>query len=376
MKKPPVKSKEQRLLEEFIHGMLDEQIDEFEITGEPVTHKSANKKPLALEENMGKAAITQREQKTTIHDPVADKFARLKADFAEDRAHAHSSSQPVSKTPPLNFDKRPPIAKASPKLKIVPEQNPDINLPVVDQRLEKVQSLLSRMPKPVETPAKQEVTPEPFVAESLIAKEQKTDLNKASDTVVESVSRSLHDADTTSHQEEVEESNLELFDEDVSREVERAREMLGNEFQTLVFDVGKLPLAVPLVKLGGIHAYSEEDITPIFGTPDWFKGLIPSEQGNVMLVDTARFIMPEKYESIKDSLDYKYAILLDDTRWALACTNVREAKSLSLDDIRWAQKGSQKEWFAGMVVQFMCALIEVDSLINLLYRTGKPQKNS
>jgi purine-binding chemotaxis protein CheW len=166
----------------------------------------------------------------------------------------------------------------------------------------------------------------------------------------------------------------ELLADDVTREVVRAREMLGNAFQTLIFDVGKLPLAVPLVKLGGIHAYSEEDITPIFGTPNWFKGLIPSEQGNIMLVDTAKYIMPEKYEQVKDQLQYKYAILLDDTRWALACTHVREAKTLTIDDIRWAQKGSRKEWFAGMVVQFMCALLEVDSLINALYRAGKKQK--
>ncbi|MCO7226090.1 chemotaxis protein CheW [Pleionea sp. CnH1-48] len=223
-------------------------------------------------------------------------------------------------------------------------------------KLKDVEQLLARIPlkpqakvvekteAPVETPV--EVQPKPDIAEPTVeeAKEEDAKVDVATE----------HDSE--------------------HRIVQLSRNILGDRFQTLVFEVGKLPLAVPLQKLGGIHAYSDEDITPLFGSPDWFMGLIPSEQGNIMLVDTARLIMPEKYAQIEDQLNYDYAILLDDTRWALACTQVRDAKTLTHDDIRWAQKGTQKEWFAGMVVQFMCALLEVDSLINLLYRSGVSRK--
>jgi purine-binding chemotaxis protein CheW len=272
--------------------------------------------------------------------------------------------------------------------------------PELDARLKQVQSLLARIPAVLNTApeVQQQLTVE-TKAES--GSDFKTHSKRVPETQVEvktEISERERLNSTTQNHHHVKDSsrttqNLnwgsktlnenraqklsrtqELLADDVTREVVRAREMLGNAFQTLIFDVGKLPLAVPLVKLGGIHAYSEEDITPIFGTPNWFKGLIPSEQGNIMLVDTAKYIMPEKYEQVKDQLQYKYAILLDDTRWALACTHVREAKTLTIDDIRWAQKGSRKEWFAGMVVQFMCALLEVDSLINALYRAGKKQK--
>jgi chemotaxis signal transduction protein len=139
---------------------------------------------------------------------------------------------------------------------------------------------------------------------------------------------------------------------------------LGNVFQTLVFEVNKLPLAVPLIKLGGIINISPCDITPLVGTPSWFMGLVPNEKGNLMVVDTQQFLMPEK--KMVESKEYQYLIILDDSQWALACHNVGDAKNLSPEDVRWSSRSSKRPWFAGMVVQYMSALIEVDELINML----------
>jgi len=148
------------------------------------------------------------------------------------------------------------------------------------------------------------------------------------------------------------------------RETSPLREHLGNVFQTLVFDVNKLPLAVPLVKLGGIVNVSQLEITPLVGTPDWFMGLVPNERGNLMVVDTQKFLMPERAES--EDKEYQYLIILDDSQWALACHSVGDAKNLSPDDVRWSSGSSKRPWFAGMVVEYMSALIEVDELINML----------
>ncbi|NVK86941.1 MAG: chemotaxis protein CheW [Gammaproteobacteria bacterium] len=246
----------------------------------------------------------------------------------------------------------------------------------LDERLDKVKSLLSSMPKvaPVIEPkaVASKVKAEPVApsnvpverTEAVPAKSLDKPTNQELRTPVEDVTQ------------ETNEQARHILESGAQREETRLKALLGDRFQTLIFDVGKLPLAVPLVKLGGIHAYSEEDVTPLFGTPDWFKGILPAEQGNLLLVDTARFIMPEKYPQIKDTLEYKYCILLDDSRWALACSNVREAKMLTLDDIRWSEKGTKKPWFAGMVVDYMCALLEVDALINLLYREGQAKKTA
>ena len=164
----------------------------------------------------------------------------------------------------------------------------------------------------------------------------------------------------------------------VKRSSQRSRAILPEVFQTLIFEVGKLPLSVPLLKLGGIVKVSDEDITPLVGTPDWFMGLVPNDRGNLMVVDTQKFLMPERGDApapnknqgqsgndVKPS-GYEYLILLDDSNWALACNTVGDAKNLTQDDIRWSEKSSKRPWFAGMVVEFMSALIEVDELINML----------
>jgi purine-binding chemotaxis protein CheW len=371
MKKPHPKSKEDQLLEEYICSMLQPRFDESPATS--VREPKAVSKPTVAESPDQTETGFKRGEDQNIRQPI---------DFNDHTSRPSTETLLDTRTPSERFLDRPPE---------------------LDTRLKQVQNLLARMPavltsspesKPeskaekqvrpttqVQTETSKESENKPTVEHhgvnvkvAVKPAEVKVQLPPATaktridnEQVPPGLKPESVDFDVHSRHPAVQ----ELLTEQVAREVVRARDMLGESFQTLIFDVGKLPLAVPLVKLGGIHAYSEEDITPIFGTPDWFKGLIPSEQGNIMLVDTAKYIMPEKYESIKDQLNYKYAILLDDTRWALACTHVREAKTLTLDDIRWAQKGSRKEWFAGMVVQFMCALLEVDSLINGLYRAGK-----
>ncbi len=150
------------------------------------------------------------------------------------------------------------------------------------------------------------------------------------------------------------------------RQAITVREMLPEVFQTLIFEVGKLPLAVPLLKLGGIVPVSEQEITPLVGTPDWFMGLVPHDRGNLMVIDTQQYLMPEQRVADSERSEYEYLILLDDTNWAMACHGVGDAKNLTQDDIRWSQKSSQRPWFGGMVVDYMSALIEVDELINML----------
>ncbi len=137
-------------------------------------------------------------------------------------------------------------------------------------------------------------------------------------------------------------------------------------FQSLIFRIGELKLAVPLVKLGGIHRM-EPKPTPMPENPDWYLGLIGDELGNISVIDTALWIMPEKYDIAKaKGLDYKFFVLLDDSRWGLACSRVENAITLSEEDIRWNRKASKRPWLAGMVVEEMCALIDVETLLMML----------
>ncbi len=406
--KPPPKEKDRELLEDFIEDLLFEDDVDTSVKKSSLTEKHQS-------DAKRSTSITLEEAGEGVQD-TSTSMAQTNNQSSDNNADGIRSTEVQSSS--SSFMPPAAVTEVHP-----PELSPDNDFadPEHDERLEKVKELLSRMPRGeealhvVETNSEVKIEPKPSVLkEELLETKLDTPANAKVETQVDvstlaevdlKQAESTEVVEETSARETTTKENIvkeKIFKEstqdsqapssDISeqteqatesesidfegleRDVARAREMLGENFQTLVFEVGKLPLAVPLVKLGGIHVYSEEDITPMFGTPDWFRGILPSEEGNIMLVDTAKLIMPEKYEQIEKDLDYKYAILLDDTRWALACSEVREAKSLQLDDIRWAQKGSNKEWFAGMVVQFMCALLEVDALINLLYREGKGSK--
>ncbi|PCJ49971.1 MAG: chemotaxis protein CheW [Gammaproteobacteria bacterium] len=174
--------------------------------------------------------------------------------------------------------------------------------------------------------------------------------------IEDTLSKNSVEEDESQQQNIIIPEQLELVREDWSQE----------SFQTLLFEVAGLPLALPLVKLGGIHRI-KEDITPLFGKPDWFLGLTPGIEGNINVIDTARWVMPEKCTQLKESKqDYKFIILLGDSNWGLACNNVQNAIQLDPANVRWRVSSGKRPWLAGMLIEEMCALLDVDTLVYLL----------
>jgi purine-binding chemotaxis protein CheW len=137
-----------------------------------------------------------------------------------------------------------------------------------------------------------------------------------------------------------------------------------SRFECLLFNVGGLMLAVPLVELGTIYPL-EADLTPIFGQVDWFMGLLTVKDGNLRTVDTAKLVMPERYdESMKEQ--FNYVISINEMDWGLAVDSVSTAIILEPDEVRWRSQRSKRPWLAGTVVEHMCALIDVSQLAVML----------
>ena len=137
-------------------------------------------------------------------------------------------------------------------------------------------------------------------------------------------------------------------------------------FQALFFNVGGLTVAVPLIELGGIHKI--EKTTALVGKPDWFKGVMLYRDEKINVVDTALWVMPEKCdEKMKSSLNYQYVIMLNDSAWGLTAENLVDTVVLKQDEVKWLDTPSKRPWLAGLVKDKMCALLDVDSLIQLLY---------
>jgi purine-binding chemotaxis protein CheW len=136
-------------------------------------------------------------------------------------------------------------------------------------------------------------------------------------------------------------------------------------FDCLLFKVAGLMLAVPLVELGGVLTI-EAELKPLFGQPDWFLGLLPSKaEGTVRVVDTARWVMPERYsESSRENL--KYVILMEKSEWGIACHGVAKAITLEPNQVSWRTNRGLRPWLAGTVIEHMCALMDVSALVKLL----------
>ena len=163
-------------------------------------------------------------------------------------------------------------------------------------------------------------------------------------------------------QEEVELSTQKSSGEVMAKPPKSYRQ---GDFQALFFDVAGLTIAVPLIELGGIHKMDK--ITPLMGKPDWFKGVMLYREEKINVVDTALWVMPEKCdETLKNSLDYQYIIMLNDSGWGFMAENLVDTVVLRQDEVKWIDSPSRRPWLAGLVKNKMCALLDVEALIVLL----------
>jgi purine-binding chemotaxis protein CheW len=136
-------------------------------------------------------------------------------------------------------------------------------------------------------------------------------------------------------------------------------------FECLLFDVAGLTLAVPLVCLGSIYPLAGQELTPLFGQPDWFLGILPCQAGNLKVLDTARWVMPDRYrDDFRDGL--QYVISVQGYEWGLAVHQVSRSIRLDPNEVKWRTQRTQRPWLAGTVIEHMCALLDIASLAELI----------
>ncbi|ARA83803.1 chemotaxis protein CheW [Pseudomonas amygdali pv. lachrymans str. M301315] len=145
-------------------------------------------------------------------------------------------------------------------------------------------------------------------------------------------------------------------------------------FECLLFDVAGLTLAVPLVCLGSIYPLAGQELTPLFGQPDWFLGILPCQAGNLKVLDTARWIMPDRYrDDFRQGL--QYVISVQGYEWGLAVHQVSRSLRLDPNEIKWRTQRGQRPWLAGTVIEHMCALLDVSELAELIASGAVKQLN-
>ncbi|MDF1763762.1 MAG: chemotaxis protein CheW [Oleibacter sp.] len=136
------------------------------------------------------------------------------------------------------------------------------------------------------------------------------------------------------------------------------------KIQCLLFTVAGLKLAIPLSLLGGVSLVDPNDVRPLFGQIAWSLGVYTDKKQTLRVVDTARLMMPERGVDLSQT-GFSHLIQLNQSTWALACDSVTETLNLTQESIKWRARDGARPWLAGTVISEMCALLDVDKLIQL-----------
>lgn len=141
------------------------------------------------------------------------------------------------------------------------------------------------------------------------------------------------------------------------------------KFQCLLFFVGSLKLAVPLVKLTRIKPWGEH-VTATPGRPPWFLGLLAQGGVKTGVIDTARLVFARDRRSqaadpAGEADEPGHILMVEDGRWGLTCDRLGEVVELSPDAVRWRSGRTARRWLAGTVLDQMCALLDVEMLARM-----------
>lgn len=134
-------------------------------------------------------------------------------------------------------------------------------------------------------------------------------------------------------------------------------------FQCLLFKVRGMILAVPLLSLDSIVKWDSE-IAQIPGQPDWHMGVMQHREQQVVVVDTAKLLMPERLKRASEERQGSH-ILVIGGRWGLAADSLAKPITLEKEGVHWTVAHPHRPWVAGTVVEKLCILLNVDALLDV-----------
>lgn len=143
------------------------------------------------------------------------------------------------------------------------------------------------------------------------------------------------------------------------------------EFPALLFHVGPLKLAVPLIELHGVLPWNDQ-ISVMPNQPAWCHGVFRYRERNVTVIDTATLVLPEgRRTGIADEETAQgHILIVGDGNWGLACRTVGEVIKLTPGEVKWRGRGATRPWLAGTVLGRLCALMDTEAFADML-QTGR-----
>lgn len=224
------------------------------------------------------------------------------------------------------------------------------------------------------------VSPSPSIEKIIAPTAVKIETKKATATLLETnlLATSLLDTNLLDTNLQIATEKKEQLEQKLEEKLEQSVKHLTDQdswsnqgVECLIFNVCGLSLAVPLLFLGGVYEVEKDDIKPLIGQPKWYLGMLHTDEGNLQVIDTANFIMPERQCNLAND-GFKYLIRLEKTPWAIACQSIDDTVRLEASEIKWRGERGKRTWLAGTVIEKMCALVDVSGLLQRVEMNSKP----
>ncbi|MDH5424941.1 MAG: chemotaxis protein CheW [Gammaproteobacteria bacterium] len=153
-----------------------------------------------------------------------------------------------------------------------------------------------------------------------------------------------------------------------AKEIPATPDWAESNFQCLLFKVGGLSLAVPLVKLNGVIPWPEKVVeTP--NQTDWYLGVLMNHGKKVEVIDTAVMVLPAEHRAqmpAEPADRFSHILLVDNQRWGLACDSIGEVIWLNKNEVKWRSNKTKRPWLLGTVIDHMCAVMDTEAFADML----------
>jgi purine-binding chemotaxis protein CheW len=133
----------------------------------------------------------------------------------------------------------------------------------------------------------------------------------------------------------------------------------------LLFTVNGVNLAIPLIALSGILPL-QASISRLPGQPVWALGVQLNRDSKVVVVDTRRLLMPELDVAQAEQVKQTHLLLIGNGERGLSVDSLKGTITLEKDAVRWRSGAARRPWYAGIIVEKLTVLLDVDGVVEML----------
>lgn len=335
------------VVQEYMDNLLSDLFPEMEVEAEEVITKAIpSMESVSPPINISHQTESKIEAAPKVIQPALEAELKQAAVVVEESDQTLNPT--VSETKSISVQE--PIKTYA---KVIP------HVPLPEEVIEPQLAIKPSVPDSQPAPVKTKVEEKPAIKPEVKAEVKTTPrIQPKEDVTLPAVALPTADKDT----------EVAVTSVSANREIEKrfpnAPDWAQESFDVLLFDVCGLKLAVPMESLGKIIKV-EHETNQLIGRPSWFMGAYNEAEEHLYVVDTAKYIMPEKgYDLSVDG--FSYLIQMQRSKWTLACKNVHTTVRLEPDQVKWRSNQGKRQWLSGTVIEHMCALIHVDNLVELL----------